>query len=138
MRTVFVACMAGLMILLASCSKSDNNGDLGGMWQLREWRDSTGQVIPSHRTLYYSIHRNILQITPSIGGRAPFAHISHVADRLILMDAYDNAKKDSVAIPFDSMAVFGVPPTGVFHIDCLNADRLQLSSSVGTLTFRKY
>ena len=41
----------------ASCAKMDDNGDLGGQWQLTEWRDkATGAIKATKETgIYYAL-----------------------------------------------------------------------------------
>ncbi|MCF0197652.1 MAG: lipocalin-like domain-containing protein [Bacteroidaceae bacterium] len=140
MRHTLLALLASALLLLASCStRTDENGDLGGMWQLVARRAADGTVMTNAPVVYYRIQFSLMQLTPLHNGVAPFSHFLHTPDSLILLDAFDNTQKDSVRIPFaDLTDYYGVPANGRFRIDLLDADVLHLSSAAGTLRFRKY
>lgn len=138
-----------LILGFESCQNyRDNNGDLGGMWQLTMWqtRSATGQidsVVATNETgIYYSISRQIIQFTymkENINeyGHAVFGSFRHTPDSLFLYNFTYTAPKDS--IPADSvLRRYGIPADGAFRINTLTKSRMVLSEPDNILTFRKY
>ena len=138
-NTLYIICACVSLLLFAACeNKRDDNGDLGGMWQMTEWRDAQDSLLHSNPGIYYCIHMNLLQFRPIDTSFVPTAHIRHTPDSLILLDVYDTARKDSVAVTFAQLSHFAIPLSGGFRISHLDADHLTLRSESATLHFRKY
>lgn len=147
--TKYAIILSALWLLLGLCSCTnyrDNNGDLGGMWQLTMWqtRSSSNQidsvVATNEQGIYYSIHRDIIQLTctgqqvPMYGDRL-FAYFRHTPDSLILYNII--CKNDSLPTA-EATHMFGLPADGAFHIDALSGSHMVLSNTDNILTFRKY
>lgn len=142
-------------ISLLSCENfRDNNGDLGGAWQLVEWktRSTSGQIdsivanniyndttVPNKNKLYYCIHRNDLQIrlgdAVNTWTLSYFCTIS-VTDKVIqlgqIVDDYDST------YTYSKVRDLGIPSNGRFDIQFLDKEKLTLGSDNDILKFRKY
>lgn len=159
MKKLYIILLIG--ILTGSCENfRDDNGDLGGMWQLTGWmtRSSSGTIdslvanniygdagVANPRKIYYSVHNQVIQLQDATQSRLDFyfCSFSHRNDSLILktvVDKADNLIADYADPNRSYLALkdFGVPGNGIFHIDVLNEDALVLSSPDDILTFRKY
>lgn len=142
------------MLLTLSCEDfHENNGPLGGMWQLTQWctrSHATGQIdslvannlyndptVPNKRKLYYCIHREDIQFQDATRDARYyfFASFRHTPDSLIIGTVVN--KKDSLC-HYSDLREFGVPASGRFHIDVLNSEKLVLSTPQDVLIFRKY
>ena len=130
-----------LLLLTAaftSCTKEDNNGDLGGNWQLLCW-----QSLPDGATtatnadgIYYTIHHSTLRLRRLDLADTYLASFAVRGDSLVL-DRVFLSPFDEPATPSD-LAPFGFAATGRMHIVSLSSDRLVLQSDAARLTFRKY
>lgn len=156
-----------IVLLLASiCCMScenfrDNNGELGGMWQLTQWRtrSSSGQIdslvanniredstLENKHKLYYAIHRDVFQVSDA----AEFYNTRYYCtfsltgnNEIVLGNLVDfsgsllvdgtNAQRN-----YSKYAEFGIPYDGRYHIDVLTAEDLRLSFKDNILVFRKY
>lgn len=131
-----LACMP-----LASCeNKRDHNGDLGGMWQLLEWRDAQGQVIKDKQSrIFYSVQLSLIRLRDyHDGGDYYQCYFRHTRDSLVIYRPTLYSAKDSV-VSMDHLTRFGVPADGGFGIQVLNSDHMVLTSAdTLTLVFRKY
>lgn len=141
--------MFSLMIGLGACENfRDDNGDLGGMWQMTSWqtRSSSGSidsVVATNETgIYYSINRRIIQYTYTSAqvneyGTRIFGLFRRTPDSLYLYNFTYSAPFDSV--PSDSvLRRYGINADGAFRINTLTKSRMVLSDPDNTLTFRKY
>lgn len=137
---IFLTFIAGI----ASCSKQDCNGDLDGMWQLIEWKDSEGSVIATKADkIFYSFQLQMMRFdrktTPGLYCLSSF---EYQGDRIrifrpITVDS-ENLGHDRVH-EMSYLSPVGVPSDGVMHIDRLSSTELVLSSTdTGVLQFRKY
>ena len=128
------------LVLFTACDrKTDENGDLDGMWQLTEWRNkTTNQVLKTQQDgIYYCVQLNLIKY--QIGGQGSYYHFSYFTqtpDSLIVGRAF--AWPGDKECPLDELTPYGVPHNGRFHIDVLNADKMVLSGELSTLYFRKY
>ena len=130
-----------LLLLTAaftSCTKEDNNGDLGGNWQLLCW-----QSLPDGATaatnadgIYYTIHRSTLRLRRLDLADTYLASFAVRGDSLVL-DRVFLSPFDEPATPAD-LAPFGFAATGRMRIVSLSSDRLVLQSDAARLMFRKY
>lgn len=134
----FVVCMAIICLgaLASACdNKRDDNGDLGGMWQLTLWTDADGDTIATKGEVYFHFQLDLMKVQRK-GYKEYLARFSHQGNSLVVGAAY--------AMPFDSLVSrdqltpFGIPADGRMHIDGLSGSRMQLTSPLGTLRFRKY
>ena len=129
-----------LISLISACDRKTNeNGDLDGMWQLTEWRNkATNQVFKTQQDgIYYCVQLNLIKY--QIGGLGTYYHFSYFTqtpDSLIIGRAF--AWPGDKECPLDELAPYGVPHNGRFHIDVLNADKMMLSGEESILQFRKY
>lgn len=128
------------LVLFTACDrKTDENGDLDGMWQLTEWRDrATGQVIKTNNDhIYYCVQLKLIKF--QYGGHGSSYYLSYFThtpnDLVIGKTVY---WPDDEERPLSELAPYGVPHDGRFHIDVLTGDRMQLSTDNNTLVFRKY
>ncbi len=132
-RTILMA-TAAIACLLACENKRDTNGDLGGMWQLTEWRRDT-VVATNEDGIYYHFQLQLMKLQ-KLGQGYHLARFAHTGDSLIVGEVYSQPF-DSV-VGRDELRIYGVPEDGKFHIDALTDSRMVLSGAEGTLTFRKY
>lgn len=153
--TAFAAsCAILLLTLLAlpSCENfHENNGDLGGMWQLTQWTQlnadgSTTIKATNEDGIYYSVHREIIQYThfgPEKAkqeleySRRYFSMFRHTADSLIIYNIV-NAKDEETLVEASELKEYGIPEDGHFLINHLDADEMTLSYDKNILKFRKY
>ena len=130
-----------LLLTLSACdNKRDHNGDLGGMWQLTEWRSPEGTTLATKADqIFYSVQLNLIRFRDyddGTWGDYYLAYFRHTPDSLIVYRPVNYAKDSLVSL--HDLARYGVPANGRFHIDALNGDMMILSSPSGTINFRKY
>ncbi|MGN0233694.1 MAG: lipocalin-like domain-containing protein [Bacteroidaceae bacterium] len=143
------SCCARRMLLLvailcsALCScenKRDKNGDLGGMWQMLEWRNVQNQVLKDKRSrIFYSVQLKLIRLR-DYNDRGDYyqCYFRHTPDSLVIYRPTLYSAKDSL-VSLSDLARFGVPADGKFRIQVLNSDRMVLTSAdTLTLVFRKY
>jgi len=136
-----------LTFIFSSCEDfHDDNGDLGGMWQMTQWytRSTGGQidslVTTNEEGLYFSFHQRLVQLSKfkpeNTNDRSlMFGHFKHTSDSLFI---YDVVKSNSEPALPEELAWFGIEQGGGFHIDTFTADKMVLSNKVNMLVFRKY
>ncbi len=120
-------------------NRRENNGDLGGLWQMTQWKVNGSQEILKTKTdgLYLGVQRELLKFyTSSDNARYHLARFRHTADSLII-DQIFYYPGDTLCTTRE-LEKYGVPSDGKFHIDLLNEDDLILSTEEATLIFRKY
>ena len=122
-----------------SCSKMDDNGDLGGNWQLTEWRNTVADTVVATNSsrIYFTVQKELVKLQCLDAAVYYLATFRHTADSLCLETIYQQPY-DSVVAPSDLTATLGVDATGRFHIDALSSEYLVLSTPSARLTFRKY
>ena len=130
-----------LLLTLSACdNKRDHNGDLGGMWQLTEWRSPEGTTLATKADqIFYSVQLNLIRFRDYDDGTLGdyyLAYFRHTPDSLIVYRPVNYAQDSLVSL--HDLARYGVPANGRFHIDALNGDMMILSSPSGTINFRKY
>ena len=138
MKHLLLSFLLLFALAFSACTKEDNNGDLGGNWQLLCW-----QSLPDGTTtatnadgIYYTIHRSTLRLRRLDLADTYLASFAVRGDSLIL-DRVFLSPFDEPARPAD-LAPFGFAPTGRMCIVSLSSDRLVLQSDAARLTFRKY
>lgn len=128
-----------LFLLLSSCDmKWDKNGDLDGMWQMTEWRNTTkGTIEKTKLDAYYYCFQQDMITMQKIGSSGYYiSHFCKQNDSLIIQRPVFWPKDSTCNI--SDLAPFGVPGHGRFHIDMLNSDHMVLSSDTAAISFRKY
>ena len=160
--------IAIISIGLMSCENfRDTNGELGGMWQLQQWRtlSLSGEIdslvannlrndstLQNKRKIYYGIHRDVFQLRDAKDVDHPrdfFFSTFEVKEGYIQLgtvvtesgkDYYDFSTTHTTAKDqeLNELNSFGVPANGRFHIDRLDGNCLQLSTPCDVLLFRKY
>ena len=167
MKYIYILLFALVSIGLASCENfRDNNGELGGMWQLTQWRtrSQSGEIdslvannlrndstVPNVRKIYYGIHRDVFQLRDAKDVNRPrdffFCTFETGNDYIQLgtvvtesgRDFYDfNNNTLGKLQELEQLNSFGVPANGRFQIDILTSNTLQLSTDNDILIFRKY
>lgn len=125
-------------LCLAACSKVDNNGDLGGAWQLvsQTEKDGGAVVATKENYIFYYFSRNLMRLQQATVPDFYLCTFRHTADSLFIGEVH--ATPDDALTDYAELALFGVTPTGRFGIDHLDRDRLVLSNERYILTFRKY
>lgn len=137
-KHLFLPLLFLFALAFSACTKEDNNGDLGGNWQLLCW-----QLLPDGTTaatnadgIYYTIHRSTLRLRRLDLADTYLASFAVRGDSLVL-DRVFLSPYDDPATPAD-LAPFGFAATGRMRIVSLSSDRLVLQSDAARLTFRKY
>lgn len=142
-RIVTAICMM-ILLLCSSCDKWDDNGHLGGMWQLQEWRDGANQVIATKSNgIYYSFQLTMLSVrrldcTPVKQKNASFRY---EGDGIVVYDPLSPSKESGheTIASMDYLKDYGVDADGRFKIETLTDETLVLRRTDNSvLTFKKY
>ena len=112
-------------------------GDIAGMWQMTEWRDSDNQVKPLDKgQFYYCFQLKLLKFQTLGQYDYYLSYFTQKGDSLFIGSTiYWPAEEER---PLSELQGFGVPANGKFHIEVLNDKHLVLSSPEGTISFRRY
>lgn len=124
---------------LASCDKVDDNGNLGGMWQLTEWKNVSDGSIVATKTdaIFYSVQLDLMKLSRNNDiSTYHLARFSHKGDSLFVLKAYSRPLDQEV--PLTELSKYGVPATGAFAVDKLSSSEMVLRSKESVLRFRKY
>lgn len=124
---------------LVSCDKVDDNGDLGGMWQLTEWKNSTdGSIVATKQdAIFYSVQLDLMKFSRNNDiSNYHLARFSHKGDSLFVGEVYARPNDNQVSIA--ELGKYGVPASGAFAIEELSAKNMVLRSKEAVLRFRKY
>ena len=127
-----------MLSVLGGCeSWRETAGDIAGMWQMTEWRDANNQAMPLNEgELYYCFQLRLLKFQTRGRNNYYLSYFTHTGDSLIVgKTIYWPAEEER---PLSELEYMGVPADGRFHVAVLNGDKLVLSSSAGTLSFRRY
>jgi len=140
MKRGILTLILGLAVLTACENKRDDNGDLGGMWQMVEWRDAQDRTVANKDDMiFYSVQLKLIELRDYNDGTLGdyyLAYFRHTTDSLIIYHPVNYAKDSLVSL--QDLSRYGVPADGRFHIDALTDDKMILSSTQGTMNFRKY
>ena len=113
-------------VLVASCQKADDNGDLGGNWKLLQIEDFAKDTIVYTKELqrFWAIQLDLIQIG---NGKGRF---QHVGDSLFVQ---------MITVPGEPER-FGLynPADERFEVIELNRKRMLLRSKYAILKFRKF
>lgn len=123
---------------VSSCEKMDDNGDLGGNWQLVSWeRLSDGSLVATNAdSIFYTIQGKLMKTQRMSQPDFFLATFRTTTDSLVMLNIYASPY-DSLVAP-SALSAYGVSPSGRFHFDHLSSSRLVLSTETSRLTFRKY
>lgn len=135
LKTMILSCYA---VTLLSCDKVDDNGDLGGMWQLTEWKAvPDGTVVATKEdAIFYSVQLNLMKFSRDNDlSNCHLARFSHKGDSLFVGKVYARPLDKEVQVA--DLAKYGVPASGRFAIE-LNSKHMVLRSDEAVLKFRKY
>ena len=111
------------LVMMWSCDKADDNGALGGMWQLTEWKTvPDGNVVATKEdAIFYSVQLDLMKFSRNNDiSTYHLARFSHKGDSLFVGKAY--------ARPLEK---------GGFAIE-LSSKHMVLRSKEAVLKFRKY
>ncbi len=147
--TIFIAMSA--LLSAASCDKMPENGKLDGMWQIMSVNYAHNSAYDSLVSLrpqkvYMSFQLKLVQIRT--GGLSGITKMSYILSRfkrsgssLLLYDFYAQRFADDVLLTDSATTVLhciGIDGLSAdFHIDRLDDDQMQLSSSYARLVCRK-
>lgn len=132
---------------LSACrDMTDDNGEFGGFWVLKEVvRDGAPVAIDSKYVITWGVHKELLRIYDSVDGQAGSGSIKYyctferTAQSLQLTKLYRNNWSEDVAIAFsDAPSHLFVPEDGTYHIDVLGDDEMLLSYGTTRLRFWHY
>ncbi len=137
MKKLLLTLLFPILSILGGCENwHETAGDLAGMWQLTEWKDTDGKVIATKDDgIYYSFQLELMKLQ-KLGDYFYLLYYTHEGDYIILGNIYQRPNDNPVES--SSIEYLGAPTEGKFHIDCLSGGKMILSSSKGTLQFRKY
>lgn len=142
MKNKWLIILPFLMMVLAGCNKWDCNGDLDGMWQMTEWRDSDGKVKATKEDMiFYSFQLQMAsfrkQSDPVFFIRTSMnmePELIRIFDPII----YKGNRHDEIQ-PMSILSAVGVPKEGILHVQTLTGSTMVLTTdNQETLTFRKY
>lgn len=130
-HTLYIIAAAAL--LLAGCSKADDNGDLGGNWQL------TPEV-------YFSVYTDMAQWRDVTKGEKYMSHFQQRGDSIILtltdgtpgMYLNDGSNDTSVTDAALMPANIPVPQGFAYKVKSLTTSELILSAEGNEYVLRKY
>ncbi len=138
-KITWYLCYAVAVLFFTACDKVDDNGDLGGMWQLTNWTKKAQPDKPyktSADRIYYAFRLNYVR-TQCMSEDAYYISEFHVTSDSLCVDRVYAAPNDSV-VSVDALLQYGVDSSGRFHIDRLTGNSMVLSNEENVLTFRKY
>lgn len=129
------------MMMTAACdNKRDNNGDLGGMWQMTEWRDAGGNPVAGKESqIYICFRRELARFMQMPKGQTYyFLSKFNLDGDSIRFSHIVNYPTDTIGGPWELLP-YGIASNAAMRIDVLESDRLIMSSKeTGTLVYRKY
>lgn len=152
-----------VVVLFASCDKVSKNGDIDGMWQLENVQGGLPEIKyvgdEADDMHYWSFHLGLAQYSMPVfvdHTRRYYSHFAVVGDSLFLYDfcfpsANETEEDNNVWMTEETCSEireWGLNPVAdannagrvrqSFHIDCLEKDKMELSSGQTLLSFRKY
>lgn len=148
-HTAYITAILFCMCIFNSCENfRDDNGDLGGMWQLTMWQTQSSSgyidsvVATNDAGIYYSFHQRIVQYMCSSKnlneyGDRVFSLFRHTPDSLFLYNFTYSAPYDSIPSD-DVLRSYGINENGAYRINTLTSSRMVISDPTNILTFRKY
>lgn len=123
---------------VSSCGKLEDNGDFAGAWQLTSWQDKTADTLVADKSsrIYLYVSRELIRLQNLNELQYYLCTFHRTADSLYL-DQVFASPYDSI-VPYDSIARYGVSPTGRFRVNALTSDRLVLENEQSVLSYKKY
>lgn len=119
------------IVLLASCQKKDDNGDLGGNWKLLQIEDFENDTIINTKEYdrFWAIQLDLMQVTQVGLGR-----FQHIGDSLFVQMIYVTDKPIS---RFKDVGMY-TPENERYGVVHLDRKRMILRSKYAELDFRKF
>ncbi|MCI5450267.1 lipocalin-like domain-containing protein [bacterium] len=141
MKRHIIIYMAFSAFLTIACeNKRDSNGDLGGMWQMTEWRDRQSNVVATKEDRIFLAFRNQLaRFMKMPKGSANFFLSEFKIDGdSIRFFHIVNYPTDTIAGNHELLP-YGIGSNASMKIEHLTSDKLILSNGeTGTIIYRKY
>ncbi len=123
---------------ICSCYKADDNGALGGNWQLTEWkRLSDGAVMADKNSrIFYTVQAELIKFQQMNSSVYYLATFHRTKDSLVIDRLY-HSPIDTL-VPYSRLDYLGMDSTGRFKIEKMTSQRLVMKNAVNSLTFRKF
>lgn len=125
-RIVRIVIATTIFAVATACQKADNNGDLGGFWQLLQMEQNGNTIDKKEDKVFWRVQLDLIQISGSYGrfehtGDSLFIRMIDVDDEKALVKyGLNNAKEER------------------FAVEVLNRKSMRLQSKEARLTFRKF
>ena len=127
------------VVLVSSCQKADDNGDLGGFWKLLKIEDLAANSVIDTKEYkrFWSIQLDMLATTSeddnsynyNYGGKGRFQHVGNTLSvQIITKSPSSDLRKVGLYTPDDER----------FEVLLLNKDKMVLRSEHVLLEFRKF
>ena len=140
MKTVFQYIIVLLLsTTFLACDKLDDNGDLGGLWQMTEWKSLPDGTIKATKqdAIFYAVQLDLMKFSINYDDETyHLARFKHKGNTLEIGTVY--TRPDETIVPASALAKYGVPASGKFIIDKLSSSEMVLRSDDAILKFRKY
>lgn len=141
MKRYYILYVFICIIAISGCeNKRDNNGDLGGMWQMTEWRDNNGNIKANKEDQIYLCFRKELARFMQMPKGQTYYFLSKfdMNGDSIRFHHIVNYPTDTIGGPWE-LRPYGIASNAAMRIETLNNDKLILSNKeTGTLIYRKY
>lgn len=137
--------LACFFVMLASGCESDlSNGDLDGMWQLRQIAYTDGRTDSCEYT-YYIIQHRLIELAWRPEDKRPgqemtyyIGRFAHIGDSLHVGD-FRYYKNEAERVSPDELSRFGLrTDTTHFRVNTLNHSHMTLDAGYALLHFRKF
>lgn len=141
-KIVYISILVAIVMAMTSCDKWDCNGDLDGMWQLTEWRDSENNVKATKEDMiFYSFQLQMACFRKQAGDDFlcnSMLEVSPDQIRIYEPSIYGGDGHDKF-LDMSRLSIVGVPADGIFLIHVLTGSSMELKTNAGdVLVFRKY
>ena len=141
MKRHIIIYIAFCAILTIACeNKRDSNGDLGGMWQMTEWRDRQSNVVATKEDRIFLAFRNQLarfMQMPKGGTYYFLSEFKRDGDSIRFFHIV-NYPTDTIAGNHELLP-YRIGPNASMKIERLTSESLILSNGeTGTIIYRKY
>jgi len=140
-RIFYISILVATLMSMTSCDKWDCNGDLDGMWQLTEWRDSENNVKATKEDMiFYSFQLQMACFRKNGSEFYLRSSLEASPEKIRIYDPIEyGGNGHDVVKPMSILSVVGVPEDGIFLVQVLTGSAMELKTNSGeTLVFRKY
>lgn len=128
------------LLLLASCDKAFENGELDGMWRLEKVEVSGKEIYPSD--VYYSFQRHLVMLGVYSEQAPPLlymANFDYSAGKIVMNNFYAHPGIEGECNLSELEKYYIYNATETFMVDVLNADVLLMHTADGRIyNFRKW